>query len=102
MTDEKVNILLVDDRPENLLALEGVLLDLGQNLFRQDEKAFPCGAEGQRLRFAREQRRAGPVFDYLELMAERRLGQVEQLGSPGQTARSLEGTQGTEMTEFQR
>jgi signal transduction histidine kinase len=32
MPDPKVNILLVDDRPENLLALEAVLSDLGQNL----------------------------------------------------------------------
>ncbi len=34
MTEDKVNILLVDDRPENLLALETVLGDLGQNLVR--------------------------------------------------------------------
>jgi PAS domain S-box-containing protein len=32
--DEKVSILLVDDRPENLVALEAVLSDLGQNLVR--------------------------------------------------------------------
>jgi two-component sensor histidine kinase/DNA-binding response OmpR family regulator len=31
-TEAKVNILLVDDRPENLIALESVLEGLGQNL----------------------------------------------------------------------
>ena len=31
---DKVNILLVDDRQENLLALEGILKDLGQNLVK--------------------------------------------------------------------
>src|SRR5947209_20298239 len=30
----KVNILLVDDKPEKLLALEAVLEDLGQNIVR--------------------------------------------------------------------
>jgi two-component system, sensor histidine kinase len=34
MTGERVNILLVDDRPENLLALEAILEALGQNLIR--------------------------------------------------------------------
>ena len=34
MNDGKVNILLVDDRPEKLLALEAVLEDLGQNIVR--------------------------------------------------------------------
>lgn len=32
MYDDKVNILLVDDKPENLLSLEAILAGLGQNL----------------------------------------------------------------------
>src|SRR5947209_6758661 len=32
----KMNILLVDDRPENLVALEGILEGLGQNLIRAE------------------------------------------------------------------
>jgi two-component system, sensor histidine kinase len=34
MNDERVNLLLVDDRAENLLALEAILEPLGQNLIR--------------------------------------------------------------------
>src|SRR5215813_7055779 len=34
MTEERVNILLVDDHLENLVALEALLSDLGQNLLR--------------------------------------------------------------------
>jgi signal transduction histidine kinase len=34
MSDERVNLLLVDDRAENLLALEAILEPLGQNLIR--------------------------------------------------------------------
>ncbi len=34
LLEPKVNILIVDDRPENLIALESVLEDLGQNLVR--------------------------------------------------------------------
>ena len=34
MSDERVNLLLVDDRPENLLALEAILEPLGQILIR--------------------------------------------------------------------
>jgi PAS domain S-box-containing protein len=33
-SDEKVNILLVDDQPANLVALEAILLPLGQNLIK--------------------------------------------------------------------
>ena len=45
MTSEiKANVLLVDDRPENLLAMQSILEDLGQNLV--------CAASGhEALRF---------------------------------------------------
>ncbi|HWS73241.1 MAG TPA: response regulator, partial [Thermoanaerobaculia bacterium] len=33
---DKVNILLVDDQPNNLLALESILSDMGQNLVQAD------------------------------------------------------------------
>src|SRR5581483_464681 len=42
--DSKVNILLVDDAPANLLALEALLEDLGQNLVRANS-----GVEALRL-----------------------------------------------------
>jgi len=32
--DDRVSILLVDDRPDKLLALEAILGDLGQNMVR--------------------------------------------------------------------
>ncbi|HWW61347.1 MAG TPA: response regulator, partial [Thermoanaerobaculia bacterium] len=34
--DERVNILLVDDQPNNLLALESILADIGENLVTAD------------------------------------------------------------------
>lgn len=43
MTTPKVNILMVDDEPANLLALEATLADLGQNLVRAT-----CGKEALR------------------------------------------------------
>lgn len=44
MTEDQVSILLVDDHPENLLALEALLSDLGQNLVRAES-----GLEALRL-----------------------------------------------------
>jgi response regulator RpfG family c-di-GMP phosphodiesterase len=41
---EKANILLVDDRPENLITLEAILEDLGQNLIKANS-----GQEALRL-----------------------------------------------------
>jgi len=39
MSGERVNLLLVDDRPENLLALEAILEPLGQSLIRANSGA---------------------------------------------------------------
>jgi two-component system, sensor histidine kinase and response regulator len=36
LTDDRVNILLVDDQPANLVALEAMLQGLGQNLIKAD------------------------------------------------------------------
>ena len=49
MTDERVHILLVDDRPENLLALEAILEPLGQNLVRANSgpEALKCILGGE-------------------------------------------------------
>ncbi|HKR08091.1 MAG TPA: ATP-binding protein [Gemmatimonadaceae bacterium] len=46
--DERVNILLVDDRPENLLALEAILEPLGQKLVRANSgpEALKCVLAG--------------------------------------------------------
>src|SRR5258707_964262 len=45
----RANILLVDDQPANLLALEALLADLGQNLV-----TAPSGEEALRLLLAEE------------------------------------------------
>jgi PAS domain S-box-containing protein len=44
MSDDKVSILIVDDHPENLLALEALLSDLGQTIIRAEN-----GIEALRL-----------------------------------------------------
>jgi two-component system, sensor histidine kinase and response regulator len=43
-TDDRVNILLVDDQPANLVALEAMLQSLGQNLIKADSglEALKC------------------------------------------------------------
>ena len=43
-----VNILLVDDLPANLLALQAILADLGQNLVRAAPARKPCATCSRR------------------------------------------------------
>jgi signal transduction histidine kinase len=49
MSDDRVNVLLVDDRPENLLALEAILEPLGQKLVRANSgpDALRCVLESE-------------------------------------------------------
>ena len=49
MTQEPVKILLVDDRAENLLALEAILEPLGQTLVRANSgpQALRCVLEAE-------------------------------------------------------
>jgi len=49
MTDDRVRILLVDDRPENLLALEAILEPLGQIMMRANSgpEALRCVLESE-------------------------------------------------------
>jgi CheY-like chemotaxis protein len=47
--DEKVNILLIDDSPENLAVLESILEELGQNIVK-----FRSGEEALEFLFANE------------------------------------------------
>ena len=51
-----VNLLLVDDRPENLLALESVLGDLGHNLVK-------ANSGGEALRHVLQQDFAAILLD---------------------------------------
>jgi signal transduction histidine kinase len=55
-SNQAANILLVDDRPENLLALEAVLADLGQNLLR-------AGSGREALRLLLEEQFAAVLLD---------------------------------------
>ena len=48
-TSDKVNILMVDDSPDKLLAMESVLADLGQNLVK-----VPSGEEALRILLRQE------------------------------------------------
>jgi len=67
--EEKVNILLVDDQPNNLLALETILAEMGQNLVRAESgnralKQMPDleGFETATLIREREKSRDTPII----------------------------------------
>ena len=90
-TTDKVNILLVDDRPENLVALESVLSDLGQNLVTatSGREALKCLLDGfglpvnyARLREACQTDVDGTSIDTLEQIARQFGLDAEQVMLP--------------------
>src|SRR5262249_10456209 len=115
-TEEPVDILLVDDRPENLLALEAILEPLGQRLIRarSGEAALSCllerefavilldvqmpemsGLETARMIRAREQTRFIPIIFLTAISKEKEdedifeghsLGAVDYMFKPFQPA----------------
>jgi hypothetical protein len=71
------------------------LLDLGQHLVRQQQEAHAGGGKRDRHRLALEQGRAVALLHQFDLVRQRRLRQVQQLGGAHQTAGGAQGSERT-------
>ncbi|MCY1461064.1 hypothetical protein D9M71_786840 [compost metagenome] len=67
----------------------------------QLQQAQAGAGEAQRLGLAHEQRHAQALVQLLELMGQRRLGQVQAFGGLDQAVGFAQGVQGFQVTNFQ-
>ncbi|MNJ71020.1 hypothetical protein D3C77_675200 [compost metagenome] len=65
------------------------------------QQAQPGAGEANRFGLAHEQLHAQALFQFLELMGQRGLGQMQALGSFDQTVGLAQGVHGFEVANFQ-
>ncbi|MNJ63456.1 hypothetical protein D3C77_593570 [compost metagenome] len=65
------------------------------------QQAQPGAGEADRLGLAHEQRQAQALFQLLELVRQRRLGQVQALGGLHQAVGLAQGMKGFQVTDLQ-
>ena len=73
---------------------------LGQHLARQRQHPATGGGETDRPGAPHDQRHPQPVLQVLELVGQRRLGDVQALGGLHQAAGLVDGLQGGQVAEF--
>lgn len=74
---------------------------LGQQRVGQLQQAQSGAGEAHRLGLAHEQLHAQALLELLELVRQRRLGQVQALGGFDQAVGFAQGVQGLEMAKFE-
>jgi len=76
------------------------LLDFRQQGIGQPQQACAGRGKADRYRFALKKRPAVAIFQQFDLVGERRLGQVKQLGGADQAAGGAQCGKRAQMTDF--
>jgi hypothetical protein len=74
---------------------------LGQQGIGQLQQAQPGTGEAQRLGLADEELQAEAILQFLELVGQRLLGQVQALGGLHQAVGLAQGVQGAQVAQFE-
>jgi hypothetical protein len=87
--------------PSESLQIPFRLADLRQHIVGQPQQPQAGAGELHRSGLAQEQRSTQALLQILELVGQRRLGQVQALGGFHQAVRLTQGNQGAQMTELE-